>query len=55
VDKDYDFCAMVPLQVAGSRSKLPRIKQLIVGGAAISRGLAQKLRGDRPPFGKPMA
>lgn len=32
----YDFCAMVPLQVENSLNELHRIKILIVGGASIS-------------------
>ena len=41
---NYDFGAMVPLQVQNSLEELPRIDKLIIGGAPISYGLAQKLK-----------
>ena len=40
----YDFCAMVPLQLSNSLSKLDQIKKLIVGGAAVSNELMEKLQ-----------
>ena len=40
----YDFCAMVPLQLSNSLSKLDQIKKLIVGGAAVSDELVEKLQ-----------
>ncbi len=43
--KQYDFSAMVPLQVQNSLSKLNAIKTLIVGGAAVSKPLISKLQG----------
>jgi len=42
--KQYDFCAMIPLQVQNSISKLYRIKKLIIGGATISNRLLDKLK-----------
>ncbi|MEO9892905.1 AMP-binding protein [Aurantibacter sp.] len=43
-DKQYHFCAMVPLQVANSISGLSKVKTLIVGGAAISTSLNERLQ-----------
>ncbi len=42
--KHYDFCAMIPLQVQNSAVELHRIKKLIIGGAAISNRLLDKLK-----------
>jgi len=41
---DFDFCAMVPLQVANSLSEINRLKILIVGGASISEELKIALK-----------
>lgn len=38
-----DFCAMTPLQVEHSLPQLPFIKKLIIGGAAVSEALIQKI------------
>lgn len=35
INKTYDFCAMVPIQVAGSIKKLDNIKTVIIGGSKI--------------------
>ncbi len=43
MEKEYDFCAMVPLQVKNSWQSLARIKILIVGGAPVSAALAESL------------
>lgn len=43
VQKEYDFCAMVPLQVQNSLEPLCKIKTLIIGGAPISKLLRAKL------------
>ncbi len=40
----YDFSAMVPLQLEQSIAKLDRIKTLIVGGAAVSEGLINRIQ-----------
>ena len=45
-EKQYDFCAMVPLQVENSLSKLDNLKTLIIGGAAVSETLKRKLKGS---------
>lgn len=45
IEKQYHFCAMVPLQVATSIDHLDKIEQLIVGGASVSFALKQKLKG----------
>lgn len=39
----FDFCAMTPLQVENSLDQLHLIKKLIIGGAAISIGLKNKM------------
>lgn len=44
VGKNYDFCAMVPLQVYHSIDKLNLIKTLIIGGAPVPNELFQKLQ-----------
>ena len=43
-NKSYDFCAMVPLQVANSLNNLERIKKLIIGGGAVSNQLLDEIR-----------
>jgi len=47
VSKTYDFCAMVPLQVYNSLTKLNQIKTLIVGGAPISHKLKKQVQGKK--------
>jgi O-succinylbenzoic acid--CoA ligase len=42
-NKQYDFVAMVPLQVQNSIEKLGNIKKLIIGGAKIDSALEDKL------------
>lgn len=50
VEMDFDFVAMVPMQVYNTlqvpqeRERLSRIKQLIIGGGAIDDALAEELR-----------
>ena len=44
VDKEYDFSAMVPLQLENSISKLSKIKKLIVGGGVVSNELETKIK-----------
>lgn len=41
--KEYDFVAMVPLQVENSIRKLKNIKKLIIGGAKINNNLRNQL------------
>ena len=43
--KQYDFTAMVPLQVANSIAQLFRIKKIIIGGGVVSDELQEKLQG----------
>lgn len=43
-EQDYDFVAMVPLQVQNSLDKLQRIKKLIIGGAVVDSNLREKLQ-----------
>ena len=44
VEKQYDFSAMVPLQLENSLSKIYLIKKLIVGGGVVSNALQEKLQ-----------
>lgn len=44
---EYNFCAMVPLQLRNSLTQLHRIKKVIVGGASISNELIDHLRNIR--------
>ena len=39
LDRDYDFCAMIPLQAKNALSKLDQIRTLLIGGAPISNSL----------------
>ncbi|MDR4893402.1 MULTISPECIES: AMP-binding protein [unclassified Chryseobacterium] len=43
LDEEIDFCAMTPLQVENSLEKLYLIKNLIIGGAAVSESLKSKI------------
>lgn len=43
LDQKVDFCAMTPLQVENSLDKLRLIKNLIIGGAAVSESLKNKI------------
>nr|WP_315026478.1 AMP-binding protein [uncultured Chryseobacterium sp.] len=43
LDQKIDFCAMTPLQVENSLDKLHHIKNLIIGGAAVSESLKNKI------------
>ena len=42
--KEFDFSAMVPLQVSNSLEYLYKVKKLIIGGGAISNSLEQSLQ-----------
>ena len=44
LQKKYDFCAMVPLQVENSLESLHQINTLIVGGAPASSALIERLQ-----------
>ena len=44
ISKQYDFCAMVPIQLNNSIDKLHLIKKLIVGGGAVSKSLQHKIQ-----------
>ncbi|PTT71582.1 MULTISPECIES: AMP-binding protein [unclassified Chryseobacterium] len=44
LDRKIDFCAMTPLQVENSLDKLYLIKNLIIGGAAVSEDLKNKMQ-----------
>ncbi len=43
--KQYDFCAMVPLQLDNSLNRLHLIKKLIVGGGSVSENLKGLVQG----------
>lgn len=43
LEEEIDFCAMTPLQVENSLDKLHLIKNLIIGGAAVSESLKSKI------------
>lgn len=43
LEEEVDFCAMTPLQVENSLDKLHLIKNLIIGGAAVSESLKNKI------------
>lgn len=43
-ENEYDFVAMVPLQVQNSLDKLDKVKKLIVGGANLNQDLEEKLK-----------
>ncbi len=44
IDKNYDFSAMVPLQVRYSLSSIPKIKTLIIGGGVVPYDLLEQLQ-----------
>lgn len=44
IDKEYEFSAMIPLQVFKSLSKIHLIKKLILGGGVVSSSLIEKLQ-----------
>ncbi len=43
--KQYDFCAMVPLQLDNSVNRLHLVKKLIVGGGPVSAHLKELIQG----------
>ncbi len=43
IENEIDFCAMTPLQVENSLEKLYLVKNLIIGGAAVSENLKKKI------------
>ncbi|MBB6372069.1 O-succinylbenzoic acid--CoA ligase [Chryseobacterium shigense] len=47
LNEEINFCAMTPLQVENSLDKLHLIKNLIIGGAAVSESLKQKISGNQ--------
>ena len=44
ITKEYDFSAMVPLQLRNSFSKIDQIKTLIVGGGVVSKDLEKAIQ-----------
>lgn len=44
IHQQYDFSAMVPLQVHNSLHQLHTIKKLLIGGGAVSKDLSDKLQ-----------
>ena len=47
LNEEIDFCAMTPLQVENSLNKIHFIKNLIIGGAAVSENLRKKIQDSR--------
>lgn len=47
LSKQYDFCAMVPLQLENSLDKIDQISTLIVGGAPIPPSLRKKAKNTK--------
>ena len=46
-ERNYDFCAMTPMQLRNSLHKLEQIKKLIVGGSAVPEDLKMQIL-DKP-------
>ncbi len=44
IEKNYDFCAMVPIQLYNSLDEIYKVKQLIVGGGVVSNDLLGKIQ-----------
>jgi len=44
---NFDFCAMVPLQVYGAMNSIERLKTLLIGGAPLSQKLRQQIQKKR--------
>ncbi len=44
IDTEYNFCAMVPMQVKYSINELHQIKKLIIGGAPVSDNIGKLLQ-----------
>lgn len=47
INKKYDFCAMVPMQVTLSLNELHKIKTLIIGGGTVSNSLKRSVQNIR--------
>ena len=52
LSQTVDFCAMTPLQVENSLDKIHLIKNLIIGGAAVSESLKAKVKSQVRNSGK---
>ncbi|MBB4806416.1 O-succinylbenzoic acid--CoA ligase [Chryseobacterium defluvii] len=46
LDEEIDFCAMTPLQVENSLDKIHLVRNLIIGGAAVSENLKKRISGQ---------
>lgn len=53
LNENIDFCAMTPLQVENSLDKIHFIKNLIIGGAAVSESLKKKISQTLLPSNSP--
>lgn len=53
LNEKIDFCAMTPLQVENSLEKIHFIKNLIIGGAAVSQSLKKKIAQTLLPSNSP--
>ncbi|RNC87103.1 MAG: O-succinylbenzoic acid--CoA ligase [Winogradskyella sp.] len=49
-DKDYDFCAMVPLQLGNTLDYTSKIKNIIVGGSKIPSQLINRIKTASSQF-----
>lgn len=43
IEKEYDFSAMVPLQLQNSLTNIHKVKKLIVGGGVVSKALQKQI------------
>ncbi|MDO6596905.1 AMP-binding protein [Oceanihabitans sp. 2_MG-2023] len=46
-DKHYDFCAMIPLQLQKTKGYCDNIKNIIVGGVAVSASLKKAIQSSK--------
>lgn len=44
IKKQYDFCAMVPIQLYNSLAEIDKVKKLIVGGGVVSKKILNKIQ-----------
>lgn len=44
IEKEYDFSAMVPIQLQKSKAKIYKIRKLIVGGGIVSNKLVEEIQ-----------
>lgn len=49
-EKEYDFVAMIPLQLKHTINYIHNIKTIIVGGSKVTKPLLQKIKDSKPKF-----